>query len=305
MSTSRFRARLSTDSRSPDHPDLLGVHPARHDRHVVTAERDLAYVAARLRARRQALQPENVGLPGGGRRRTPGLRREEAAALCAISPAYYGRLERHCGPRPSPIALARIARGLRFAKTDRDLLFSAAGYDPASTSVGTGHVAPGLMHVLDRLSDTPALVVDGVGGVLHQTHSAAALLGSVNDFVGWERSGFYRWFTSPRERDRFTAEEQSTLSTEIVADLRSGGAATLVRLLLNRSAEFAECWHAPDGAVSPARRCRIVHRELGVIELNREVLCEAEFRLVIYTAAPGSAAALDLATVLGHHRFEA
>lgn len=279
---------------------------------MVPGSLDLAFVASQLRARRRALQPEHVGLPRGRRRRTPGLRREEAAALCAMSPAYYGRLERHCGPRPSPITLAHIARGLRFSDVDRDRLFIAAGYDPERRSLVTTHLAAPSMHVLDRLADTPALAVDALGGVLHQTAAAAALFGAATDHVGWDRSAYYRWFTSPHERDRFEVAEHPTIGAEIAAELRRavqsehlGAASDLVRLMQRRSGEFTELWRNPGPALDPTRRCRVVHRELGVIELNREVLCESDFRLVIYTAAPESKVQLELATVLGHHRFDA
>lgn len=205
----------------------------------MSADLDLAYVAARLRARRSALQPEDVGLPRGRRRRTPGLRREEAAALCAMSPAHYGRLERRGGPRPSAITLARIARGLRFTRDDRDRLFLAAGYDPAKRSAGTTHVSPAVMRLLDGMADTPALVVDGTGAVLHRTRAAAVLFGD-----------------------------------EQVPDVRSG-------------------------------YCRVVNRHVGDIVLRRDMLSGSDFQLVSYTAASGSELALELATVLGNHRFDA
>jgi hypothetical protein len=206
---------------------------------VVPADLDLAYVAARLRARRSVLQPEDVGLPRGRRRRTPGLRREEAAALCAMSPAHYGRLERRCGPRPSAITLARIARGLRFTHADRDRLFLAAGYDPDRRSAGTTHVSPAVMRLLDGLADTPALVVDATGGVLHRTRAAAVLFGD-----------------------------------EAEHDMRSG-------------------------------YCRVVNQHVGEVVLRRDVLSGSDFQVVSYTAAPGSELALELATVLGNHRFDA
>jgi transcriptional regulator with XRE-family HTH domain len=65
-----------------------------------------------LRTRREALQPEDVGLPRGQRRRTGGLRREEVAALCGMSTDYYSRIEQQRGSRPSEPMLAAIARGL-------------------------------------------------------------------------------------------------------------------------------------------------------------------------------------------------
>uniref|UniRef100_UPI002811B016 helix-turn-helix domain-containing protein n=1 Tax=Streptomyces sp. TaxID=1931 RepID=UPI002811B016 len=73
---------------------------------------DRAGLAEFLRRRREALQPEDVGLPRGRRRRTRGLRREEVAALCHMSTDYYARLERERGPRPSEQMIAAIAQGL-------------------------------------------------------------------------------------------------------------------------------------------------------------------------------------------------
>lgn len=79
---------------------------------------DQAQLADFLRRRREALQPEDVGLSRGPRRRTDGLRREEVAALCDMSVDYYSRLEQQRGPRPSEQILAAIARGLRMTLDD-------------------------------------------------------------------------------------------------------------------------------------------------------------------------------------------
>ncbi|GIF38632.1 helix-turn-helix domain-containing protein [Actinoplanes xinjiangensis] len=65
-----------------------------------------------LRHRRERLRPEDVGLPGGGRRRTPGLRREEVAGLAALSPDYYSRLEQGRVRTPSPVSRHRPAENL-------------------------------------------------------------------------------------------------------------------------------------------------------------------------------------------------
>ena len=71
---------------------------------------DRAELATFLRRRRESLQPEDVGLFRGQRRRTAGLRREEVAALCHMSTDYYARLERGTGPQPSEQMLAAIAQ---------------------------------------------------------------------------------------------------------------------------------------------------------------------------------------------------
>jgi transcriptional regulator with XRE-family HTH domain len=73
-----------------------------------------------LRRRREALQPQEVGLPAGARRRTRGLRREEVAALAAMSTDYYTRLEQQRGPQPSEQMLASLARALRLTSDERD-----------------------------------------------------------------------------------------------------------------------------------------------------------------------------------------
>jgi transcriptional regulator with XRE-family HTH domain len=86
---------------------------------------DRAGLADFLRVRRAALQPEDVGLPRGQRRRTGGLRREEVAALSHMSTDYYSRLERERGPQPSPQMIAAIAQGLHLSREERDHLFSS------------------------------------------------------------------------------------------------------------------------------------------------------------------------------------
>ncbi|MDT7600980.1 MAG: hypothetical protein QOK26_3057 [Pseudonocardiales bacterium] len=80
---------------------------------------DRALLADFLRARREALQPEEVGLPRGARRRTGGLRREEVAVLAGMSADYYSRLEQKRGPMPSEQILAAVAGALRLSPSER------------------------------------------------------------------------------------------------------------------------------------------------------------------------------------------
>src|ERR1700722_11788083 len=110
-----------------------------------------------LRNRRESLQPEDVGLARGARRRPTGLRREEVALLASMSTDYYTRLEQHRGPQPSPPMLAAIGRALRLTLAERDPLFRLAGRPPPDSPIRSDHVAPGLRRVLDRL-DTPAMI---------------------------------------------------------------------------------------------------------------------------------------------------
>ena len=97
---------------------------------------DRAGLADFLRRRREQLQTSDVGLPDGARRRTPGLRRDEVAALAAMSTDYYTRLEQGRGPHPSPALLQSLARALRLTSDERDHLFHLAGQAPPPRALG-------------------------------------------------------------------------------------------------------------------------------------------------------------------------
>src|SRR5687768_15591466 len=114
---------------------------------------DRTGLAAFRRHRRESLQPEDVGLPRGQRRRTKGLRREEVAALCHMSADYYSRLERERGPQPSEQMIASIAQGLHLSRAERDHLFLLAGHQPPTRGSGTDHISPGMLRIFDRLTD--------------------------------------------------------------------------------------------------------------------------------------------------------
>ncbi|WBC14228.1 helix-turn-helix transcriptional regulator [Micromonospora sp. WMMA1998] len=268
-----------------------------------------------LRRRREALRPGDVGLPEGARRRAPGLRREEVAALAAMSTDYYTRLEQRRGPQPSPQMLAALARALRLTGDERDYLFRVAGHSPPERTATGTHVAPALLRVLDRLADTPALVLSDLGETLVQNRLAAALLGDRTGHTGLARSGIYRWFTDPSERERYPEDDRERQSRAQVANLRAAygsmgarsRAGELVRALRAVSPEFAELWERHEVAQRFADHKTLVHPELGPIELDCQVLFteDQSQALLVFTASPRSEAAekLRLLGVLGHERF--
>jgi transcriptional regulator with XRE-family HTH domain len=272
---------------------------------------DRPQLADFLRARRAALQPEDVGLPRGPRRRTSGLRREEVAALCGMSADYYSRLEQGRGPQPSEPMLAAIARGLHLTVAERDHLFRIAGHHAPERAGSADHVSPAILRILDRLQDTPAQVITELGETLVQTPAAAALLGDQTRFRGFERSTVYRWFTDTSSRDVYPAEDHDERAATFVAELRSayarGGrgsrAARLVVDLLARSEQFAALWGRHDVDEKRVRTKRLQHPELGVMTLECETLLDPDTgqRLLVFTATPGSPDAdkLALLTVLG------
>jgi transcriptional regulator with XRE-family HTH domain len=259
---------------------------------------DRAGLAEFLRARREALQPEDVGLPRGLRRRTSGLRREEVALLCHMSVDYYARLERRRGPQPSEQMLASMAQGLHLSHPERDHLFHLAGQRPPVNSVVSEHISPGLLRVLDRLDDTPAEIVTELGETLKQTTLGVALTGDTTSYTGPERSIGYRWFTIAEVRQRYAPESHTLLSRMYTSGLRqvlalrgpSSRAAELADLLLDRSEEFRRLWADHEVGVLPEDVKHFVHPEVGALELHCQRLVDPghAHSLLVYTAVPGS-----------------
>jgi transcriptional regulator with XRE-family HTH domain len=264
-----------------------------------------------LRNRREALQPQDVGLPRGVRRRTSGLRREQVAMLAGMSTDYLSKLEQQRGPQPSVQMLASIARALHLSLNERDHLFLLAGHNAPARAMRTNHINPGLLRVIDRLHDTPAQIMGGLGETLLQNQLAVALLGVETEFTGMSRSFGYRWFTDPETRRIYPKEDHAQQGRSIVSDIRiaatrDGNSPQLSRMiehLLAASTEFSALWaeHLVDGHQD--RRKLIQHPELGVLELDCQRLFDADQSqtLLVFTASPGSESyeKLELLGVIG------
>lgn len=272
---------------------------------------DRASLADFLRSRRTALQPEDVGLPRGQRRRTSGLRREEAALLSNMSVDYYARLERERGPQPSDQMLASIAQGLRLTIAERDHLFRLAGHESPPAASGGDHVSPGMMRIFDRLADSPAEIVTELGETLQQTSLAAELTGDASGRRGDDRSIGYRWFADPASRDVHPVEDHPFLSRMYASGLRTviarrgpdSRAAHLAERLLATSEEFREVWARHEVGIRPRDVKTYRHPEVGLLTLQCQVLQDPDSsqNLLVYTAEPGSETAerLRLLAVVG------
>ncbi|SDD28931.1 helix-turn-helix transcriptional regulator [Auraticoccus monumenti] len=274
-------------------------------------DRDRTGLADFLRRRREAMQPEDVGMPRGQRRRTSGLRREEVAALCHMSTDYYARLERERGPQPSEQMLASIAQGLHLGLDERDHLFRLAGHQPPARGALSEHINPGLLRILDRLHDTPAEVVTELGETLRQSPLGVALTGDLTSYTGPARSMGYRWFTDPAARSRYRPEDHETLSRLYASHLRQvvtmrgpgSRAAQLAELALADSEELRVLWERHEVGLRPDEVKRFVHPELGELTLHCQTLLDPaqSHRLLVYTAVPGTESheKLQLLAVIG------
>jgi transcriptional regulator with XRE-family HTH domain len=266
---------------------------------------DRAGLADFLRRRREAVRPADVGLPAGVRRRTAGLRREEVAALAAMSADYYTRLEQRRGPQPSEQMLASLARALRLTDDERDHLYRLAGRPAPDRTVLTGHVSPALLRVLDRLDETPALILSVLGETLVANGPATALFGDRSAYTGLARSEVYRWFTDPRERELYPADDRDRQSRAQVANLRAAHgllgdtsrAGELVRALHRESPEFAELWDRHEVARRFEDHKVLVHPQLGELEVDCTVLFTEDQSqcLLVLSAPPRTEAAEKLA----------
>ncbi|SHG32481.1 Helix-turn-helix domain-containing protein [Jatrophihabitans endophyticus] len=268
-----------------------------------------------LRQRRAALQPGDLGLPAGARRRVAGMRREEVAQQAGMSVNYYTRLEQGRGPQPSEQMLAAVARALRLTADERDYLFRTAGHSAPDRVVAAPHVAPGLQRVMDGLADTPAFILSALAETLVANRLAVALLGDHTHLTGFARSQVYRWFTDPAERELYPEHDRPRQSRAAVANLRvaygelgpRSRAGELVRTLQSHSGEFTELWQRHEVARRFEDHKTLIHPEVGAIELD----CQALFTedqtqtLVVLTAPPRSTGRqqLDLLAVIGAQRF--
>lgn len=260
-----------------------------------------------LRSRREALTPAEVGLPGGTRRRTPGLRRAELATIAGVSVEYLARLEQGRDRHPSPQVIAALAHALRLSAAERDVfrllakatggLFSCVGTEPPARSV-----RPTVRALLDRLEPAPAFVANRLGDVLAFTTGYERLAGPIGLLDGRPPSLVRFLFTDARARNAYP--EWDRVADDRVGSLRieSGRAdphtvELTEELTRAAGAPFTDRLAAP--AVLPRRTGveRLVHPEAGELRLAYEILelpDADDQRLVVYLPADdATSAALD------------
>ena len=258
-----------------------------------------ADLATFLRTRRDRLRPADVGLPGVGRRRTPGLRRQEVAQLAGISVDYYIRLEQARGPHPSRQVLTALARALMLTADEREYLFRLADENPPPASGPSREITPGIRNLLDSMPDTPAYVVDAKYDVLAWNRLATHFIGDLAGFPETDRN-MIRWvFRLPATALPWTDEEGVRFTRSTVADLRASyarypadpGIQGLVTELLGVSPQFAQMWAEHEVESRHPLIKRVSHPLAGPLEFECRVLHipETGQRLIVYCAAPGSA----------------
>ncbi|OKI00896.1 transcriptional regulator [Streptomyces sp. CB02923] len=259
-----------------------------------------------LRSRRARLRPEDVGLAHyGGRRRVPGLRREELAQLAGVSVAYYIRLEQGRGRNVSTAVLDSIADVLRLTRAERSHLTHLVR--PASPRLRPAlwpqRMRPAFQDLIDAMDGVPAYVVGRRLDILGWNRLARALLGDFAAMPPEERNMARQLFLAPATRELYADWEEK--AAHIVAHLRRDVGrfpedpklCTMIDELSATSADFRRIWAAHDVQDKGFGRKRLSHPLVGPLSLAYETLtlpADPDQQLVTYHAEPGSASARAL-----------
>ncbi|MFD7303482.1 helix-turn-helix domain-containing protein [Streptomyces pharetrae] len=259
-----------------------------------------------LISRRARITPERAGLPPGSRRRVPGLRRSEVAALADVSVEYYAKLERGNLAGVSPAVLEAVARALRLDDAERaHLLHLAQAADGSDALTRPRRSAPrhwtphrSLQWVLDAVTAGPAFVRNGRMDLLAANRLARALYSDVYAAPGNQANLARFNFLDPASRRFYPDWERAAdvavaiLRTEAGRDPHDKGLHDLVGELSTRSDEFRTRWGAHDVRHHGTGTKRFHHPAVGDLTLayeGLEMAAEPGLTLTIYTAEPGSA----------------
>jgi transcriptional regulator with XRE-family HTH domain len=250
-----------------------------------------------LRARRDRLKPEDFGLPAGQRRRAPGLRREEAALLCGISPTWFTWIEQGRTTSVSVATLAAIARGLKLSRAERGYLFELAARADPSPPAAHLESPQQLQQLVDAVR-TPAYMLDRHWDAVAWNKPAAELFGA---WLGRGRTAS----TAPRNLLQFVFLEHAAKdfivdwqarARRLVAEYRADTAAwrddpvrqALVHDLSEASAEFAAAWKSQAVQGRDGGRRAFDHPRRGRCEYEQytlRVAQRAELKLTVLVPA--------------------
>jgi transcriptional regulator with XRE-family HTH domain len=266
-----------------------------------------------LRARRGRLQPRDLGLEPGGRRKVTGLRREELALLAGLSTDYYQRMEQGRKVRPSDDVLDALAGALGLDDEERRHLFTlaqAARRPTGPVDHGPEVVPDGARRLL-RVLDTPAVVLGRHLDLLDWNPMAEALLGDPDDFPPDRLNMLLLMFDDTRTGDRSCADWErqaldyiGMLRTAVATDPTHPRATAIVGELSIRSAEFRRLWarHDVRESVSGTKTFRVP--DVGDLVLHWDTYPlpgNPGPVVLVFTAEPGSADADRLGLLASLH----
>jgi transcriptional regulator with XRE-family HTH domain len=256
-----------------------------------------------LATRRAKLTPEQVGLPTSGRRRVPGLRREEVAVLAGVSTDWYIRLEKGHISGVSDEVLDAVARALQLSDVERDHLFNLArAAKPTRTPRARieTRIPPSLQRVLDSMTGAAAFVRNGRLDIVAANPLARALYAPVLDEPA-HRGNIARFdFLDPRAAEYYPNYD-GALSVAVALLRTEAGRAPhdkdlteLIGELATRSEAFRTRWGAHDVRAHRGGIKQFNHPVVGHLELaydSMELVAAPGLVLTAYTAEPATTSA--------------
>ncbi|MGY0023895.1 helix-turn-helix transcriptional regulator [Streptomyces sp. cg35] len=252
-------------------------------------------LAGFLRSRRERILPEEVGLPRGSRRRTPGLRREEVAHLSAVGVTWYTWLEQARDIQVSAQVLDALARTLRLDASERAHLFGLAGAIDPTPAASCTTLTPELRQMLAQLEPMPACVQNSRYDVLAYNRTYRMLLCDLDEIRPEDRNWMLLAFTNEQWRSAIVSLDD-VLRT-MAAKFRAGMADHLaepawklvLKRLLDESAEFRELWERHEvGRSVPSKVKHFVNPYVGplaVVHTDLWLGRDCGARMVTYTPA--------------------
>ncbi|TWD82266.1 helix-turn-helix protein [Kribbella amoyensis] len=268
--------------------------PAEYARTVTGKHERHRELGAFLRSRRERIRPEEVGFAPGGRRRTPGLRREEVAQLAGVGITWYTWLEQGRDINVSAQVLDAVARTLRLDRLERSHLYRLAGLPPGPVTGECTVLPDSVQRMLDKASPYPAVVLNARYDVLAFNDAYCKVLLDMATIPPEERNLLWLTFVSEEWQCRFT--EAESLQLHMVAGYRGALAdhlgepawQELTQQLLSRSPLFADLWERYEVA-APSNNIKLLetarHGLVRVEPVNLWLTQLGQVRATVYTAA--------------------
>ncbi|EMD25634.1 helix-turn-helix transcriptional regulator [Amycolatopsis azurea] len=264
-------------------------------------------LGAFLRARRAGRTPEDAGVLYSGRRKVPGLRREEVAVLAGVNADYYTRLEQGRETHPSPQVLDALSRALDLDPDAREHLYRLAGATPGDTPAPTSQaVSPELRRLMDGYPHTPAFVLDPLLNILATNTLADALFSAFRTADNLARMTFLDP-AGQRFYARWDWTAQATVANLRVAagfGSHEPGLRALVAELGEGSARFRELWETHQVRGKTREPKHLVHPDVGPLTLTYQALDVRGApgqQLIIYHAEPATPSAHALTLLSSLH----
>ncbi|HEY1571054.1 MAG TPA: helix-turn-helix transcriptional regulator [Pseudonocardiaceae bacterium] len=251
-------------------------------------------LAAFLRSRRERIAPAQVGLPISGRRRTPGLRREEVAQLAGVGVTWYTWLEQGRDIHASEPVLAAIAATLRLDPYERVHLYTLAGQPEPPIERDCKAINPTMLVMLHQLEPIPASVTNARFDILARNRTYDRMVGGLDVLPFEDRNSLVQAFTNPAWRARIVDWDEN--APRLVAQFRANMAQhvteqtwkCLVRRLREQSPEFETLWNHHDVRAPENFTKRYRNPEVGLLRLEYTQLWlgpRSEIKLTTYTPA--------------------